>query len=126
MSDSSIIAALISGVVVIIGGMLTLRGRKEEVEGTNLRTLVDGQRDRIDQLQKWQAEQEVWKGKMERRLSAEQRRSNLLFDALSSLVTPLREFEDWLRTGAKPPPPPLPKSQTIQRILDENARNPPE
>ncbi|MCX2163073.1 hypothetical protein [Corynebacterium auriscanis] len=42
-----------------------------------------------------------------------------------TLVRPLREFEEWMRTGAKPPPPPLPKAQTIQRIVDENARNPP-
>lgn len=111
--------------MVIAGGMLTLRGRKEEVEGTNLRTLVDGQRDRIDQLQKWQTEQEEWKRRMEARLDTEQRRSDLLFDALSSLVRPLREFEEWMRTGANPPPPPLPKAQTIQWILDGNARNPP-
>lgn len=125
MTDSTIIAALISGVVVIIGGMLTLRGRKEEVEGSNLRALIDGQRARIDQLQTGQREQEDRMERMECRLDREQRRSNLLFDALNSLVTPLRDFEDWIRTGAKPPPPPLPKSETIQRILDENARNPP-
>ncbi|WP_018024376.1 hypothetical protein [Corynebacterium ulceribovis] len=125
MTDQTVLAALIGGVVSVISAILLLRGRKEEVEGENLRALIQGQADRIDHLQTWQREQETWKRDMEKRLELERRRRSSLFEALESMVQPLEELEEWVRTGAKPPPPKIPRAARIRELLEANARNPP-
>lgn len=115
--DSAIIAAIISGAVVIIGGVLTRLGKKEEVETARSASLLSSMETRLQGYEKRLDHAEAQIDSLKSELWLFQAHTAALRRALSKAVEWIADAVDWINGPRNTDPPTPPDSSAWHELI---------
>lgn len=125
--DATVAVALIALSSAIVTGYLAFRGKREETTATEIRELVKGQGERIEQLEGRLSTVENDLSSTREALRREQDTSQILRLALRRAVEWLRRQNEWAKgpQSGPSPEPPLEELESVLAMVTPTARLPP-
>lgn len=116
---TDIILGTVSGILGLLVAWLGLRGKKEEAAATSIKTLIEGQNNRIKALEDRLAkvENDLEAEREERRKSDV--RGDRLADALQVCVDYIYNVRQWVKGGCKNDPPSPPATTWLKQLISQ-------